>query len=68
MLWCDIYHQIQDGRQKMVKKMLKILFFANSLWAQALMVYDDLHNRCHFIERHVPTNKNQVINAWLMNN
>ena len=45
----------------MVKKMLKIHFFENSLWAQALMVYDNLHERYHFIERQV--SKNQVINA-----
>ena len=25
------------------------------------MVYDNLHERYHFIERHVPMNKNQVI-------
>ena len=24
------------------------------------MVYDNLHERYHFIERHVPMNKNQV--------
>ena len=35
----------------------------NSLCAQALMVYDNLHERYHFIERHVPINKNEVINA-----
>ena len=28
------------------------------------MVYDNLHERYHFIERHVPMNKNQVINDW----
>ena len=28
------------------------------------MVYDNLHERYYFIERHVPMNKNQVINAW----
>ena len=28
------------------------------------MVYDNLHERYHFIERHVPIKKNQVINAW----
>ena len=39
-------------------------FFANCLLAQALMVYDNLHERYHFIERHVPINKNQEINAW----
>ena len=50
----------------MVKKMLNILlFFANSSWAQALMVYN-LHEQYHFIERHVPMNKNQVINAWFV--
>ena len=64
MLWCDIYHRIQDGRQKMVKKMFKILLFFASIWAQALMVYGNLHELYHFIERHVPMNKNQVINAW----
>ena len=26
------------------------------------MVYDNLHEWYHFIERHVPMNKNQVIN------
>ena len=39
------------------------IFFLNSLWAQVLMVYDNLHERYHFIERHVPMNKNQVNNA-----
>ena len=28
------------------------------------MVYDNLHERYHFIKRHVPMNKNQVINDW----
>ena len=28
------------------------------------MVYDNLHERYHFIERHVPMNKNQVITGW----
>ena len=28
------------------------------------MVYNNLHERYHFIERHVPMNKNQVINDW----
>ena len=28
------------------------------------MVYDNLHERYHFIERHVPMNKNHVIDAW----
>ena len=28
------------------------------------MVYDNLDERYHFIERHVPMNKNQVTNDW----
>ena len=28
------------------------------------MMYDNLHERYHFIERHVPVSKNQVINDW----
>ena len=28
------------------------------------MEYDNLHERYHFIERHVPRNKNHVINDW----
>ena len=28
------------------------------------MVYDNLHERYHFIERHVPMNKNEKINDW----
>ena len=44
-----MYHRIQDGRQKMVKECSKFHFFANSLWAQTLMVYDNLHERYHFI-------------------
>ena len=28
------------------------------------MVYDNLYERYTFIERHVPMSKNQVINAW----
>ena len=44
------------------RKCLKFHFFANSLWAQAIMVYDNLHERYHFIERRVLMNKNQVIN------
>ena len=30
------------------------------------MVYDNLHERYHFIERHVPVNENQVINDWFV--
>ena len=39
--------------RKWWRKCSKCPFFANSLWAQALMVYDNLHERYHFIERHV---------------
>ena len=50
--------------RKWWRKCSQFHFFANSLLAQALMVYDNLHERYHFIEWHVPMNKNQVINAW----
>ena len=32
------------------------------------MVYNNLHKWYRFIERHVPMNKNQVINAYVLNN
>ena len=31
------------------------------------MVYDNLHERYHFIERHVPMNKNQVMCGTINN-
>ena len=43
-------------------------FFAKSFWAQVLILYDNLHERYHFIKRHVPVNKNQVINSYVLNN
>ena len=41
-------------------------FFAHSLWAQALMVYDNHHEQYHFIERHVglPMNMLDVLNNY----